>query len=537
MIPAIIVTGASGFVGRHLLDDLKEQYRIFAIARRSQRECGAPIHPNIAWIQVDICDRAKLARAFREIQTAGGALFLVHLAAYYDFTGRHLPEYQRTNIDGTRHVLELSKPLRLKKLFFASSVAACAFPRPGLALNEASPPDGDHIYAWSKREGEQLLHEFASEIPSCIVRFGAVYSDWCEYPPLYMFLSTWLGQSWRSRVLAGTGHSAIPYIHIRDIVSFFRCLFRQYEELHPCEVFLACTPGASSHASLFDLATRYWAGTPRKPILMPVPLAALGLYSMNWWGTLTGRPPFERPWMWRYIDKSLTVDPAATYSRLDWRPTTALNLERRLPFLIERIKSQPLEWHGRNQAIILRRIDRPDLQLFNALSEVEQEICDNLITLIRDPANVAAYPRLSATEAEELAWLVRLLYRLALTAVQSTNRLLLLHYVQIAAPTRFRSGYSVSELSNLFDDLHRLILVRLRVFPELDQASQTIYDSLTLPMLMAKDELQQQFEEFQMRGHHEEPPGPCQPPVPPTAREQLEQTIWNCLVQRKNMSD
>jgi len=53
-LPALIVTGASGFVGRHLLDELKDEYRIFGIARRSQRECGAPVHPNIAWMQVDV---------------------------------------------------------------------------------------------------------------------------------------------------------------------------------------------------------------------------------------------------------------------------------------------------------------------------------------------------------------------------------------------------------------------------------------------------------------------------------------------------
>ncbi len=66
-LPTVIVTGASGFIGRHLLDELKGDFRICAIARRSQRESGAPIHSNIAWMQVDIADRESLARTFREI--------------------------------------------------------------------------------------------------------------------------------------------------------------------------------------------------------------------------------------------------------------------------------------------------------------------------------------------------------------------------------------------------------------------------------------------------------------------------------------
>lgn len=48
-LPRIIVTGASGFVGRHLLEEIKESFHVFGIGRRSQRECGAPVHPNIVW--------------------------------------------------------------------------------------------------------------------------------------------------------------------------------------------------------------------------------------------------------------------------------------------------------------------------------------------------------------------------------------------------------------------------------------------------------------------------------------------------------
>ena len=87
--------------------------------------------------------------------------------------------------------------------------------------------------------------EIAGVIPSCIVRFAAVYSDWCEYPPLYMFLSTWLSRSLRRNFLAGKGHSAVPYIHIRDIITFFRQLITNYNKLKPAQVIIA-SPGGST---------------------------------------------------------------------------------------------------------------------------------------------------------------------------------------------------------------------------------------------------------------------------------------------------
>ena len=534
MLPSIIITGASGFIGRHLLDDLKQEFRIFAIARRSQRECGAPVHPNIAWMRVDIGDYKALKGAFREIKTAGGASFLIHLAAYYDFTGVHSPEYQRTNIDGTRYLLELAEPLGLQRLIFASSVAACAFPDTGKAISESTPPNGDHIYAWSKRIGESMVQDIAERIPTCIVRFGAVFSDWCEYPPLYIFLNTWLSQSWRARILAGSGNSAIPYIHIRDIVRFLRQLIVHQPNLRTGEVLIASTPASTTHMRLFELASRYWFGDSKKPILIPTILSALGLYAINWLGALKGKLPFERPWMWRYIDKQLNIDPSKTFNSLQWQPTPGLHLERRLPFLIERIKSEPLEWHARNMAIVQRTTGRPDLYIYNKLKEAEQELSAEFAGLIQDTSNRLRYPGFGVMESKELLWLIKLLYQLILTSIQSNNRLLLHHYIQITAPGRFQAGLSADEMLYLFDDLHKLIIARFRATGIQAKYSTPIHDNVTLPILMAKDEIIQQFEDYQRRRQNA-PITETEQSTAKThsARELLEQTVWSCLVQRK----
>ena len=53
-LPIIIVTGASGLIGRHFLDSFKHNHYIYALARRSQKASGIEFHPNIQWIRVDI---------------------------------------------------------------------------------------------------------------------------------------------------------------------------------------------------------------------------------------------------------------------------------------------------------------------------------------------------------------------------------------------------------------------------------------------------------------------------------------------------
>ncbi|MCK4830425.1 NAD-dependent epimerase/dehydratase family protein, partial [bacterium] len=127
-LPAIIVTGASGFIGRHFLDTAKERYYIHAMARRSRTEAGVPYHPNIQWIQCDIATWSSVKDVMHHIIEQGGADFILHLAAFYDFNYTDSPEYQRTNVNGTKNILELAKGIGIKRFIFASSLAASNFP-------------------------------------------------------------------------------------------------------------------------------------------------------------------------------------------------------------------------------------------------------------------------------------------------------------------------------------------------------------------------------------------------------------------------
>jgi nucleoside-diphosphate-sugar epimerase len=528
----LVLTGASGFVGRHLLEDLKSDYRIFAIARRSQHDCGAPVHPNIAWMRVDIAEPDDLARTFREIATAGGAKALVHLAAYYDFTGEDHPEYRRTNVDGTRYVLEAARATGIGGFVFGSSVAACSFPRPEGPVDERTPPDGAHVYAWSKREGERLVRELAGEMPGRIARFGAIYSDWCEYPPLYVFLRTWLGSSWRSRILAGTGEMAIPYIHIRDLVAFFRRLLAFSGEPGPPEVLVASTSGSTSLDHLFRLATLSFHGRPVAPFLMPRTLASLGLLAMDYGGRAVGRPPFERSWMRHYVDKRLEVDNRRTRERLAWAPNPRFQIERRLPFLIERLKSEPFEWLARNTALLTRQPLRPDLRIYHALLDGEDQVVRAVLSRLA-AANDGPWSGLLRMDPAEREWYVRLLYRLLLSSVQNSNRMLLLNYLVMTARRRFELGFTGEELSSLLDVLRAEIRAWLARRRELTGFERELHERVTVPLDLGKDEILDQWER-RLAGAGEPAPGDGEAPgTPPTGQELLAETIWQCLVQRR----
>ncbi len=81
-LPALIVTGAFGIVGKGFLETAKENFLIYAVARRSRKDSGVSEHPNIKWIQVDIANRIALQRVMYNIKLNGGADYVLHLGAY-----------------------------------------------------------------------------------------------------------------------------------------------------------------------------------------------------------------------------------------------------------------------------------------------------------------------------------------------------------------------------------------------------------------------------------------------------------------------
>jgi nucleoside-diphosphate-sugar epimerase len=68
ILPGIVVTGASGFIGRHFVIAVSGKFRLFCTARRSQKEVGVPYYQNIHWLQLDITNQKNLVNDFKFIE-------------------------------------------------------------------------------------------------------------------------------------------------------------------------------------------------------------------------------------------------------------------------------------------------------------------------------------------------------------------------------------------------------------------------------------------------------------------------------------
>jgi nucleoside-diphosphate-sugar epimerase len=497
-LPGIILTGASGFIGKHFVEASAKNYRLFCLARRSQNEAGVPRHENIRWSQVDVGDFSNLQEVVHSVNKYGGADFVVHLAGYYDFLMKDRPEYKYTNVIGTRNVLKLAQYLNIKRFIFASSLAACKFGKdPHQMLDEQSPVDANYPYANTKREAEELIKNYSAIFPYTILRLAAVYSDWCEYPPLFAFLNTWFSGKWNARVIGGRGTTSITYVHISDLIRLIHTVINKSDTLPQQTIYCASPSGTISHNELYEAATRYYFGHPAKPLRIPKAIALPGIIVRAFFGDLFGTKPFERPWMMKYLDTKLVVDSSFTMNALGWEPSPRNDLKRRLLFLIENMKNHSVEWNVRNETAMLRTGNRFNIQAYDLMLRNRDLVINKMFDFINHKDNADYFPNYLKMDPMVLKWYVTMLYQLIATSIKVGDRILIRKYIQAIAYRRFKERFSISEPVDFLTNFEHIILSELNIDPNAKEVRDLLFSSVSISIQMCIDEMEESFEIFE----------------------------------------
>jgi dihydroflavonol-4-reductase len=167
----VLVTGATGFVGWHvarLLIERGERVRALVRDPKRFRELDAEA------VAGDLRDLESLLRA------AAGCRLVYHVAADYRLWAKDPDEMYRSNVEGTRNVLEAAKIARVERVVYTSTVGCIGIPYEGVGDEDRPVAERDMrgVYKRSKFLAEQVALGFAREgFPVVIVNPTAPVGD------------------------------------------------------------------------------------------------------------------------------------------------------------------------------------------------------------------------------------------------------------------------------------------------------------------------------------------------------------------------
>jgi nucleoside-diphosphate-sugar epimerase len=281
----ILITGATGFIGRHLVPLLTDKHpKIYVLIRESSkaeflRKQGVVLRYG------DLLDKPSLRESLKDIDV------VIHLAALMSDKD-YLPRssFLRVNNAGTMNIVEESRG-RIKQFIHISTVGV--YGRTGKAGVDERHPYGINLsnYEYSKVEAEKSLLKFSSKnnFPFTILRIGQLYGPGMHYgwPDIFQKME-------RGRMfIIGKGDRMLQLTYITDAVSGIMMTIGNDKCIR--QIFNICADKAYSLKEIFHVI----AGELGVSLPGNIPFAPVYLLS----GILERLPRVIKPGSARYLNQ------------------------------------------------------------------------------------------------------------------------------------------------------------------------------------------------------------------------------------------
>jgi nucleoside-diphosphate-sugar epimerase len=309
--PLALVTGASGFVGSHIVDELlRHGTRVRCLLRSTSSHRWLEGKP-VEIVSGDVCERSSLDAAVQ------GADWIVHAAGLT--SARDAAEFQRANASGTANLLHaaLTTTPVPHRFLYISSQAAAGPSRDGTPVTEDLPPQPVSPYGQSKLAGETLVMRAADRLPVVTIRPPIVYG-----PRETSLLKYFRAVANHVRPEPG-GPRSFSIVYAEDQArAVWECLTR---DRAVGRIYFVGGPDITSVREMGDLIQRA-IGTWAIRFRVPSALLQAGALAGEAIGSLTGRSPFFS----REKFREITAGPWIVSSRrireeLSWSPAMALD--------------------------------------------------------------------------------------------------------------------------------------------------------------------------------------------------------------------
>ena len=305
----ILVTGATGFLGHHLIPQLRQAgYAVRALVRPTS-EVGFLLEHGVELAYAeDISDYEAVLAACQ------GCTAIIHAAGLFRFWG-DLPMFWKTNVDGTAAMLEAAVNSGIQRIVHVSTIAVVGHIPPGTLLDENVACQPQDNYQRTKYEGERMAIAFHRELqaPVVIVRPGAFYGPWGRYAFNRLFFEEPL-RGWRIKVDGGR-HVIFP-VYAADVA---RGIILALEHGRPGQIY-----NISGHSLTHNEANKMvsdLAGISRWRMNIPRWAVLALAHAWTFLSQFTGREPFYPINLRLYVFQDWNVSIAKAQRELGFEPT------------------------------------------------------------------------------------------------------------------------------------------------------------------------------------------------------------------------
>jgi nucleoside-diphosphate-sugar epimerase len=204
----VLVTGAAGFLGSHVISLLLEGGEESRALIRPRDEADHLDAAKVDIRRTDVTDPVRLKSALKGVDR------VVNCAARTGPWGQE-HEYTRTNVQGVELLIHAAQDAGVDRIVHVSSITVHGNDVGGQADENAPLRDEPNPYSRSKVAGERLLQRMVEQLgaPVTIVRPGWIYGprDATSFARLARMIET------RRMFLIGSGGNHLPLIYVRDV--------------------------------------------------------------------------------------------------------------------------------------------------------------------------------------------------------------------------------------------------------------------------------------------------------------------------------
>lgn len=343
MIKTLIVTGSSGLIGSSFIDRVGENYREIGFDREG------PPNPPPSTEQVIDCDLSSeesVRAAFDEVHQLGCKRIasIIHLAAYYSFSGKPSPLYEKVTVRGTERLLRELREFEVEQFIFSSTMLVHAPCELGQRIDEQWPLEPKWDYPKSKVETEQLILRERGDVPVVLLRIAGVYDDHCHSIPVAHQIQRIYERRFKARLFPGNISKGQAFVHLEDLLDVLVLTIERRKELPQVTTLLIGESETLSYDELQRIISREIQGHEFKTYRLPKPLAKFGAWLQ---AALPGPEPFIKPWMIDMADDHYALDIGRARTALGWEPRHSLR--ETLPKMTDALKADPAHWYKENK--------------------------------------------------------------------------------------------------------------------------------------------------------------------------------------------